>query len=76
MQYGNSCYLSAVYGKKYENLETKAVRRTRPLVVEERDAVRDHVDVFHQPVVQFAAHAGRELADEAQCHRAREYGIV
>lgn len=45
-------------------------------VVEERHAVRDRVDVFYQPVVQLAPHAGRELADEAQRHRAREYGVV
>lgn len=45
-------------------------------VVEERNAVRNRVDVFHQPVVKFPAHTRRELANETQGHCAREYGII
>ncbi|KAL4711721.1 hypothetical protein ACJJTC_003488 [Scirpophaga incertulas] len=45
-------------------------------VVEERYAVRDRVDVLHQPVVELAAHGGRELADQAQRHGGREDRVV
>lgn len=36
----------------------------------------DSVDVFDQPVVELAADAGRELADEAERHRRREDRVV
>lgn len=55
---------------------SEQARRRPPSVVEERDAVRDRIHVFHQPVVELAADAGRELADEAQRHRGREYSVV
>lgn len=51
-------------------------KRINISVVEKRDAMGDGVDIFHQPVVQFPAHTGREFADEAQGHCAREYGII
>lgn len=40
-----------------------AHKTARALVVEERHTMRNCIDVFHQPVVEFAADARRELAN-------------
>lgn len=56
--------------------ERSTVDREPMSVVEERHAVGDGVDVFNQPVVELAAHARRELADEAERDGGREDRVV